>query len=107
MEDSGTAVTQENCNDFLKQVIGGDIFNLQEILKKYQKGDKEATAKRCYRAVIDCYKSVETAANELYLSIETIESWMKSINSKKFRCPKLETIITIASKTNSDISELL
>lgn len=107
MEDSGTAVTQENHNDLLKQVTGGDIFNLQEILKKYQKGDKEATANRCYRAVIDCYKSIETAANELYLSIETIESWMKSINSKKFRCPKLETIITIASKTNSDISELL
>ena len=107
MEDSGTAVTQENCNDFLKQVIGGDIFNLQEILKKYQKGDKEAIANRCYRAVIDCYKSIETAANELYLSTKTIESWMKSINSKKFRCPKLETIITIASKTNSDISELL
>ena len=107
MEDSGTAVTQENCNDFLKQVIGGDIFNLQEILKKYQKGDKEAIANRCYRAVIDYYKSIETAANELYLSVETIESWMKSINSKKFRCPKLETIITIASKTNSDISELL
>ena len=107
MEQHGTAVTQENCNDFLKQVIGGDIFNLQEILEKYQKGDKEATANRCYRAVIDCYKSIETAAKELCLSIETIESWMKSINSKKFRCPKLETIITIASKTNSDISELI
>lgn len=44
MDRHGTAVTQENCNDFLKQVIGGDIFNLQEILKKYQKGDKEANA---------------------------------------------------------------
>ena len=107
MEQHGTAVTQENCNDLLKQVISGDIFNLQEILEKYQKGDKEATANRCYRAVIDYYKSIETAANELYLSVETIESWIKSINSKKFRCPKLETIITIASKTNSDISELL
>ena len=107
MEQHGTAVTQENCNDLLKQVIGGDIFNLQEILEKYQKGDKEATANRCYRSVIDCYKSIETAADELNLSVETIESWRKNISSKKFRCPKLETIITIASKTNSDISELL
>ena len=107
MEQHGTAVTQENCNDLLKQVIGGDIFNLQEILEKYQTGDKEATANRCYRSVIDCYKSIETAADELNLSVETIESWRKNISSKKFRCPKLETIITIASKTNSDISELL
>lgn len=107
MEKHGTAVTQENYNDLIKQVIGGDIFNLQEILEKYQKSDKEATANRCYQAVIDCYKSIETAADELNMSVETIESWRKNISSKKFRCPKLETIITIASKTNSDITELL
>lgn len=107
MEQHGTAVTQENCNALLKQVIGGDIFNLQEILEKYQKSDKEATANRCYRSVIDRYKLIETAADELKLSVETIESWRKNRGSKKFRCPKLETIITIASRTNTDISELL
>ena len=118
MEDSGTAVTQENCNDLLRQVVGEDIFNLQEILEKYQKGDKELIANRCYQAVIDYYQSIkkykrdprkpiEIAANELNVGVDTVVSWRKKKSSKHSRCPELENIITIATKTNSDIFELL
>lgn len=107
MEQNGTAVTQENHNDFFKQVSGGDIFTLQEILEKYQRGDVEAIANRCYQCVVKHYKTVEKAADALNLSTETIISWRKDKGSKKFRTPKLETIITIAEKTNLDISRLL
>ncbi|MDD6095069.1 MAG: AAA family ATPase [Clostridia bacterium] len=118
MEENGTVVTQENCTDLLKQVIGGDIFNLQEILEKYQKGDKELIANRCYQAVIDYYQSIkkykrdprkpiEIAANELNVGVDTVVSWRKKKSSKHSRCPELENIITIATKTNSDIFELL
>lgn len=107
MQQHGTAVTQENCNDLLKQIIGGDIFNLQELLEKYQQADKELIANRCYHLVIDYYKSIEAAADKINLSVDTIKSWGKKISSKKFRYPKLENIITIASKTNSDMLELL
>ncbi len=107
MEQNGTAVTQENYNDFFKQVTGGDIFTLQEILEKYQRGDVEATANRCYQYVVQHYKTVDKAADALNLSTETIISWRKGKGSKKFRTPKLETIITIAEKTNLDISRLL
>ena len=118
MEDNGTAVTQENHNDLLRQVVGEDIFNLQEILEKYQKGDKELIANRCYRAVIDYYQSIkkdkrdprkpiEIAAHELNVGVDAVVSWRKKKSSKHSRCPELENIITIATKTNSDIFELL
>ena len=42
MTNSGTTLTQENKYDLLKQVTGGDIFDLQEVLDQYQRGDKES-----------------------------------------------------------------
>lgn len=107
MEDGGTMVTQENQYDLLKQVTGGDIFNLQELLEKYQKCSKESTANRCYHVICDNFDSIEDAAKQLNLGVSTIESWRKSINSKKFRSPKLENIILIAERTGLNIFELL
>ncbi len=107
MGNNGTFVTQENQYDLLKQVVGGDIFNLQELLEKYQKCDKESTANRCYHVICDNFDSVEDATKQLNLSVSTIESWRKSINSKKFRSPKLENIILIAERTGLNIFELL
>ena len=107
MADSGTTVTQENKYDFLKEVIGEDIFNLQELLERYQKCDEEAVAHRCYRVVHDRFKNIDEAAKQLNLSVSAIESWRKNINSKNFRCPKLENIILIAEKTGRNITDLL
>ena len=42
MTNSGTTLTQENKYDLLKQVTGGDIFDLQEVLDQYQRSDKES-----------------------------------------------------------------
>ena len=95
MTDGGTTVTQENKYDALKQVTGEDIFDLQELLERYQKCDKEAVAHQCYHV------------EQLNLGVSAIESWRKSINSKKFRCPKLENIILIAEKTGRNITDLL
>lgn len=107
MGNKGTSVTQENRYDFLKQVTGGDIFNLQELLEKYQKSDEHSVANRCYRAIKNNFDSIESAAKQLNLSVPTIESWRKNSNSKKFRSPKLENILLIAEKTNTNILELL
>ena len=106
MTDSGTTVTQENKYDSLKQVTGGDIFDLQELLERYQKCDKEAVAHQCYHAVLDAFGNIDEAAEQLNLGVSAIESWRKSINSKKFRCPKLENIILIAEKTGRNITGL-
>ena len=106
MTDSGTTVTQENKYDALKQVIGGDIFDLQELLERYQKCDKEAVAHQCYHVIIGSFENIDEAAKQLNLGVSTIESWRKNINSKKFRCPKLENIILIAEKTGRNITDL-
>ena len=106
MTDSGTTVTQENKYDALKQVIGGDIFDLQELLERYQKCDKEAVAHQCYHVIIGSFENIDEAAKQLNLGVSTIESWRKNINSKKFRCPKLENIILIAEKTGQNITDL-
>ena len=107
MTDGGTTVTQENKYDALKQVTGGDIFDLQELLERYQKCDKEAVAHQCYHVVLDSFENIDKAAEQLNLAVSAIESWRKNINSKKFRCPKLENIILIAEKTRRDITDLL
>ena len=107
MTDGGTTVTKENKYDSLKQVTGGDIFDLQELLERYQKCDKEAVAHQCYHVVLDAFGNIDEAAEQLNLGVSAIESWRKSINSKKFRCPKLENIILIAEKTRRDITDLL
>ena len=107
MTDGGTTVTQENKYDALKQVTGGDIFDLQELLERYQKCDKEAVAHQCYHIVLDSFENIDKAAEQLNLAVSAIESWRKNINSKKFRCPKLENIILIAEKTRRDITDLL
>lgn len=107
MTDGGTTVTQENKYDALKQVTGGDIFDLQALLERYQKCDKEAVAHQCYHIVLDSFENIDKAAEQLNLAVSAIESWRKNINSKKFRCPKLENIILIAEKTRRDITDLL
>ena len=107
MTDGGTTVTQKNKYDALKQVTGGDIFDLQELLERYQKCDKEAVAHQCYHIVLDSFENIDKAAEQLNLAVSAIESWRKNINSKKFRCPKLENIILIAEKTRRDITDLL
>lgn len=107
MTDNGTAVTQENKYDALKQVTGGDIFDLQEVIDKYRKSDRQTVANKCYRTLFDTYGSVEKAANELAISESTIVSWRKDTHSKKSRCPKLENIILIAQKTGHNIADLL
>ena len=106
MTDVGTTVTQENKYDALKQVTGGDIFDLQELLERYQKCDKEAVAHQCYHVVLGSFVNIYEAAEKLNLGVSAIESWRKNINSKKFRCPKLENIILIAEKTGRNITDL-
>ena len=49
MTDSGTTVTQENKYDSLKQVTGGDIFDLQELLERYQKCGAVGATHNCYK----------------------------------------------------------
>lgn len=106
MTDVGTTVTQENKYDSLKQVTGGDIFGSQELLERYQKCDKEAVAHQCYHVVLGSFVNINEAAEKLNLGVSAIESWRKNINSKKFRCPKLENIILIAEKTGRNITDL-
>ena len=106
MTDVGTTVTQENKYDSLKQVTGGDIFDLQALLERYQKCDKEAVAHQCYHVILGSFENIDEAAKQLNLGVSAIESWRKNINSKKFRCPKLENIILIAEKTGRNITDL-
>ncbi len=106
MTDSGTTVTQENKYNALKQVTGGDIFDLQALLERYQKCDKEAVAHQCYHVILGSFENIDEAAEKLNLGVSAIESWRKNINSKKFRCPKLENIILIAEKTGRNITDL-
>lgn len=95
MGDNGTSIVQENQYDVLKQVIGGDIFDLQELLEKYQKCDAVMAAHNCYKALIDRYGSIEAAAENVPFSYYTIEAW-----KKKKRGTLFENVIQIAKAIN-------
>lgn len=102
MDQHGTAVTQENCNDFLKQVIGGDIFNLQKLLEKYKKCGSYTAANNCYKALMKKYGSMEDASYKVHFTYSTLESW-----KKKKRGTSFENVISIAGAIGISPEELL
>lgn len=102
MDRHGTAVTQENCNDFLKQVIGGDIFNLQKLLEKYKKCGSYTAANNCYKALMKKYGSMEDASNKVPFTYNTLESW-----KKKKRGTSFENVISIAGVIGISPEKLL
>lgn len=102
MTDVGTTVTQENKYDSLKQVTGGDIFDLQELLERYQKCGPVGAAHNCYKALIHKYGSIEKAAKNVPFSYDTIEAW-----KKKKRGTLLENVINIANTIAVSPKELL
>lgn len=102
MTDVGTTVTQENKYDSLKQVTGGDIFDLQELLERYQKCATVGAAHNCYKALIHKYGSIEVAAKNVPFSYDTIEAW-----KKKKRGTLFENVINIANTIAVSPKELL
>ena len=102
MTDSGTTVTQEDKYDALKQVTGGDIFDLQELLERYQKCGTVGAAHNCYKALIHKYGSIEVAAKNVPFSYDTIEAW-----KKKKRGTLFENVINIANTIAVSPKELL
>ncbi len=102
MTDVGTTVTQEDKYDALKQVTGGDIFDLQELLERYQKCGPVGAAHNCYKALIHKYGSIEVAAKNVPFSYETIEAW-----KKKKRGTLFENVINIANTIAVSPKELL
>ena len=102
MTDGGTTVTQENKYDSLKQVTGGDIFDLQELLERYQKCGPVGAAHNCYKALIHKYGSIEVAAKNVPFSYDTIEAW-----KKKKRGTLFENVINIANTIAVSPKELL
>ena len=102
MTDGGTTVTQENKYDALKQVTGGDIFDLQELLERYQKCGPVGAAHNCYKALIHKYGSIEVAAKNVPFSYDTIEAW-----KKKKRGTSFENVINISNALAVSPKELL
>lgn len=102
MTDSGTTVTRENKYDALKQVTGGDIFDLQALLERYQKCGPVGAAHNCYKALIHKYGSIEKAAKNVPFSYDTIEAW-----KKKKRGTSFENVINISNALAVSPKELL
>lgn len=102
MTDGGTTVTQENKYDSLKQVTGGDIFDLQELLERYQKCGAVGAAHNCYKALMHKYGSIEEASKNVPFSYDTIEAW-----KKKKRGTLFENVINISSTIAVSPKELL
>lgn len=102
MGDSGTAATKEEYFKAMKQIADGDVFNLQELVEKFQKCGSINAANNCYKALIKKYDSIEDASNNVPFSYDTIEAW-----KKKKRGTTFENVILIAEKIGISPKELL
>ena len=106
MED-GTIVsyidTKLERSSLLKSVIG-DVFNLESVVVEFQKNPQKI-AENCYQVIKEKDKSLEMAATELNVSVDTIKSWNRS--GDHFRSPKLENVISVAIYAEISIEELL
>ena len=106
MED-GTIVsyidTKLERSSLLKSVIG-DVFNLESVVVEFQKNPQKV-AENCYQVIKEKDKSLEMAATELNVSVDTIKSWHR--RGDHFRSPKLENVISVATYADISIEELL
>lgn len=106
MED-GTIVsyidTKLERSSLLKSVIG-DVFNLESVVVEFQKNPQKI-AENCYQVIKEKDKSLEMAATELNVSVDTIKSWKR--RGDHFRSPKLENVISVATYADIPIEELL
>ena len=106
MGENGTETicvqSNSEMNEYLKEIAGNDIFNLQDIVAAYNKSDPKMIARHCYEALKKAFGTIEEAARAINVSYDTIESWQK-----KKRGIKLENAIQVAQKTGIEISNLL
>ena len=106
MED-GTIVsyidTKLERSSLLKSVIG-DVFDLESVVVEFQKNPRKI-AENCYQVIKEKDKSLEMAATELNVSVDTIKSWHR--RGDHFRSPKLENVISVATYAEISIEELL
>jgi AAA15 family ATPase/GTPase len=106
MED-GTIVsyidTKLERSSLLKSVIG-DVFDLESVVVEFQKNPRKI-AENCYQVIKEKDKSLEMAATELNVSVDTIKSWHR--RGDHFRSPKLENVISVATYADISIEELL
>ena len=90
-------------NSLLKSVIG-DVFNLESVVVEFQKNPQKI-AENCYQVIKEKDKSLEMAATELNVSVDTIKSWHR--RGDHFRSPKLENVISVATYADISIEALL
>lgn len=105
--EGGTIVsyidTKLERSSLLKSVIG-DVFDLESVVVEFQKNPRKI-AENCYQVIKEKDKSLEMAATELNVSVDTIKSWHR--RGDHFRSPKLENVISVATYAEISIEELL
>lgn len=105
MGHCGTTITKEKYFEAMKQIAGGDVFNLQELIDKYKKCGAVTAANNCYNALVKKYgtiRDIPTNSNNVPFGYDAIESW-----KKKRRGTSFENVILIATKNDISLEELL
>jgi len=102
MGENGTEVAKEKYFDSMKEIAGGDVFNLQELIEKFQRCGNRVAAYNCSKALIEAYGSIENASKKVPFSYDTIESW-----KKKKRGTTLENVVSIAISLGIQPKQLL
>ena len=108
MGEKGTELSktiyENELNEMIHEVVGKDVFFLQEIFEKYNRDESKAIARRCYAAIRKKWPSetLEEAEKELHVSQHTIISWQKG----KKR-PDLSNLLLVSKLTDTNILDLV
>ncbi|MBE6624501.1 MAG: ATP-binding cassette domain-containing protein [Ruminococcaceae bacterium] len=104
--------TYGDLSSFSIKILGSDIFEIEEAFKIYSSSNQRDLAQRVYK-ILEKKKgerSWHEVEDELGIPEDTRKSWKPYTNGKKnskFRCPNLDSLMTIARWANMTLFELI
>jgi ABC-type multidrug transport system ATPase subunit len=114
MTDRGTCVSRSLSDRDLvarvKEIVGEDVFDIAELMSKYQACDVTSITEQVYQLVIDTQKkrgirSQQAACDEIGISLDTLKSWRKY--SGEFHAVSLENLLKVLKWSESRFEDVL
>ena len=122
MTEEGTKVNGSLSNreltEQMKEIVGTDIFDLSDLISKYETCDVDQITKNAYKLVIATQKergikNQQDACEEITISLDTLKSWNRlprdknGKENKKYSRISLENLIKVLRWARKTFEEVL
>jgi hypothetical protein len=122
MTNEGTKVndilSDRELTEQMKEIVGTDIFDLSDLISKYETCDVDQITKNAYKLVISTQKerrirNQQAACDEITISLDTLKSWNRlpldnrGKKNKKYSRINLENLIKVLKWTGKTFEDVL